>query len=88
VGGGNAIHLTLEYDIREVILILMRNFERLNLFIQAYVFGLVDGLPIEEGKINMFGVEVFMEESSRALCRDPSLGLVIKARAYEGAGQE
>ncbi len=67
VGGGNAIHFTLEYDMKEVIPILM--IERLNLFIQAYVVGLVDGLPIEEGKINMFGVEVFMEESSRALCQ-------------------
>jgi len=88
VGGGNAIHLTLEYDMKEVIPILMRKFERLNPFIQAYVIGLVDGLPIEEGKINMFGVEVFMEKSSRALCRDPSFGFVIKARAYEGVGQE
>jgi len=69
VGGGNAIHFTLEYDMKEVIPILMRNFEKLNPFIQAYVVGLVDGLPIEEGKINMFGVEVFMEESSRALCQ-------------------
>ncbi len=88
MGGGNAIHLTLEYDMKEVIPILMKKFERLNPFIQAYVVGLVDGLPIEEGKINMFGVEVFMEKSSRALCRDPSFGFVIKARAYEGVGQE
>ncbi len=67
VGHGNAIHLTLEYDLKEVIPFLMTNFERLNPSIKAHVVGPVDRLPIEEEEINMFSVGVFMEESSRAL---------------------
>jgi hypothetical protein len=66
VGHGNAIHLTLEYDLKDVIPLLMTNFERLNPSIQAHVVGPIDGLPIEEEEINMFGVGVSMEEFSRA----------------------
>lgn len=67
VGHGNAIHLTLEYDMKEVIPFLITKFERLNHFIQALMVGLVDGFPIEEEEINTFGVGVLMEEFSRAL---------------------
>ncbi len=67
VGCGNAIHLTLEYDLKEVIPLLMTNFERLNASIQTHVVGPVDGLPIEEEETNMFGVGASMEESSMAL---------------------
>jgi hypothetical protein len=35
VGSGNEIHLALEYDMEVVIPLLMTNFERLNLFVQA-----------------------------------------------------
>ncbi len=51
----NATCLAYEYDMKEIPL-LMRVFERLNLYIQAHVVASVDGLPIEEDETNMFGV--------------------------------
>jgi len=63
VGNGNAICL---YDMKEIPFFMIV-FERLNLYIQAQVVALVDGLPIEEDETNMFGVRAFVEKSSWAL---------------------
>ncbi len=68
LGYENAIHLTTEYDEKEVIPFFMIVFDQQNPTIEIVItpFDKVD-VPIEEKDGNMFGVGVFIVECSKAL---------------------
>jgi len=62
VGCGNAICLAIEFDVKEVIPILMIVFYRLNLIVKAIITPCDElVLQIEEEDGNMFGVGTSME---------------------------
>jgi hypothetical protein len=61
VGCGNAICLAIEFDVKEVIPLLMIVFDQLNLIVEAIIS------PCDEKDCNMFSVGTSMEESSRTL---------------------
>ncbi len=62
---GNAIFLAIEFDVKEVIPILMIVFYQLNLIVDAIITPCDElVLQIEEKDGNMFGVGTSMEESS------------------------
>jgi hypothetical protein len=68
VGHGNAIHLTIKYDVKEAIPLLMTIFDPPNPTIVVFVTP-CDGPTIQVGKEddNMFGVINSMQEFSWAL---------------------
>jgi len=68
VGCGNAICLAIEYDMKEVILLLMTIFHRLNPIVEVIIAPCDEpAFQIEEEDNNMFNVRASMEESSWAL---------------------
>jgi len=83
VGRGNAIYFITEYDVKEVIPFLMTIFYYLNPIVQTMSivpsYGL-NGVAIEikEEDIDIFGVRLSMEKSSRTCCwRIVSISKVI-----------
>jgi hypothetical protein len=68
VGHGNAIHLTIKYDVKEVIPLLMRIFDPPNLTIAVFVAPCDrPTVQVEKKDDNMFGVINSMQEFSWAL---------------------
>lgn len=68
VGCGNPIHFTIEYDVKEDTPFFMGNFYWLNPIVEAFVTQCDElDVQIEKKDNNMFGVEISMGESSRAL---------------------
>jgi hypothetical protein len=68
VGCGNAVCLAIEFDVKEVIPLLMIVFYQLNLIVKAITTPCDELVPqIEEEDGNTFGVGTSMEESSGAL---------------------
>jgi hypothetical protein len=48
VGGGNAIHFAIRYDVKEVIPLLMIVLEQLNPIVKAQIVPLTDGFGFED----------------------------------------
>jgi hypothetical protein len=68
LGCENAIHLTIEYDEKEVIPFFMTIFYQLNPTIEIVITPFDEvNVPIEENDSNMFGVRAFIVECSKAL---------------------
>jgi hypothetical protein len=71
VGWGNVICLVIEYDAKAIILLLMIIFYVLNPIVQRSATQVdgsyVEAIVVEEKDNNIFGVSVFIEESSCAL---------------------
>jgi hypothetical protein len=44
----NAIHFTIEYDVKEVVSLLMTNFEHLNPIVRAHVVAPINGSTFED----------------------------------------
>ncbi len=55
---GNAIHFTVEFDVKEVISLLMTIFEHLNPIVQAHVVAPINGSIFEDEneKTNVFDI--------------------------------
>jgi hypothetical protein len=88
VGRGNAIYFIVEYDVKEVIL-LMTIFYYLNPIVQTMSIVPSDGhngvaIEIKEEDIDIFGVRLSMEKSSRTCCwRIVSISKVIYSTIQE-----
>ncbi len=63
VGCGSAIHLTIKYDVQEIIPFFMKLFYWLNLMFEVVVAPCDENVvQIEEKHNKMFGVGAYMEE--------------------------